>query len=148
MKRARRFAAAALAFAAAAAAAPAGEPLPNPRAARGAEAARAPAAGEIDLVPSAPSAAARLEQIRERVQAAVVYPRAARERGIQGVARIQFRVDPAGRAAQVTTVKASGSPMLDGAAEQAARDARGLPQLYGWVQIPVRFALDGRGPAR
>jgi len=99
---------------------------------------------EIDLVPSPPSAAERLEVIRQRVQAAVVYPQAARERGIQGIARIQFRIDLAGRAAEVITIESSGSPMLDTAAEQAARDARDLPQLYGYVRIPVRFALERR----
>jgi protein TonB len=132
-----------LAFAAAAAALRAGEPR------RGVDA--APAQGEsraeIDLVPSPPSAAERLEAIRQRVQAAVVYPQAARERGIQGVARIQFRIDAAGRAAEVITVESSGSPMLDTAAEQAARDARELPQLTGWVRIPVRFALAPRTAA-
>jgi protein TonB len=103
-------------------------------------------AGEIDLVAAPPSAEARLEQVRERVQAAVVYPAAARERGIQGVARIQFRVDPAGRAADVITVESSGSPLLDRAAQKAALAARTLPQLYGWVRIPVRFELARRAP--
>jgi len=101
-------------------------------------------AGEIDLVATPPSAEMRLEQIRERVQAAVVYPQTARERGIQGVARIQFRVDPAGRAADVVTVESSGSQLLDKAAQSAALNARGLPQLFGWVRIPVRFELARR----
>jgi protein TonB len=101
-------------------------------------------AGEVDLVAAPPTPEARLEQIRERVQAAVVYPPAARERGIQGVARIQFRVDPAGRAADVVTVESSGSRLLDSAAQEAARDARALPQLFGWVRIPVRFELARR----
>ncbi|MBM4384172.1 MAG: energy transducer TonB [Deltaproteobacteria bacterium] len=101
-------------------------------------------AGEVDLVAAPPNPEVRLEQIRERVQAAVVYPPAARERGIQGVARIQFRIDPAGRAADVVTVESSGSQLLDGAALQAARDALTLPQLYGWVRIPVRFELARR----
>jgi periplasmic protein TonB len=108
---------------------------------------QAGAHAEIDLVPSPPSAAERLEAIRQRVQAAVVYPQTARERGIQGVARIQFRIDPAGRAAEVITVESSGSSLLDTAAEQAARDARELPQLYGYVRIPVRFALEPRTAA-
>jgi len=104
--------------------------------------------GEIDLVPTPPSVAERLERIRERVQAAVVYPQAARERGIEGVARVQFRVDPRGRAAEVLTVESSGSKLLDGAAEAAARDATELPQIYGLVRIPVRFELAARGAMR
>ena len=105
---------------------------------------RAGEPAEVDLVPLAPSAEERLEQIRQRVQDAVVYPRAARERGLQGVARIQFRVDAAGRAAEIATVESSGSALLDRAAEQAARDAQALPSIYGWVRIPVRFSLERR----
>jgi TonB family protein len=106
----------------------------------------APAAGdapqrEVDALPQPPSPEQRLEQIRERVQAAVVYPARARERGLEGTARIQFRVAPSGRADAVSTLESSGSGLLDAAAEQAARDARALPQLYGWVRIPVRFEL-------
>lgn len=102
----------------------------------------APTTAEIDLVATPPSAEQRLEAIRARVQDAVVYPQPARERGVQGVARIQFRIAPEGRAAEVATVSTSGSRLLDRAAEQAARDARELPQLYGWVRIPVRFELE------
>jgi protein TonB len=104
----------------------------------------APTTTEIDLVATPPSAGQRLEMIRERVQDAVVYPQTARERGIEGTARIQFRIAPDGRAAEIATVASSGSELLDSAAEQAARNARALPQLYGWVRIPVRFALEGR----
>jgi len=143
MTRLRAWAAACLALAAAVAPGRAGEPRRESGAAR----AHDDSLAEIDLVPSPPSAAERLEAIRQRVQAAVVYPKAARERGIQGVARIQFRIDPAGRAAEVITIESSGSRMLDEAAEQAARDARELPQLYGWVRIPVRFALEPRTAA-
>lgn len=104
----------------------------------------APTTGEIDLVATPPSAEQRLETIRARVQDAVVYPQAARERGIEGVARIQFRIAVDGRAAEIATVASSGSELLDSAAEQAARNARQLPQLYGWVRIPVRFELLAR----
>ncbi len=97
---------------------------------------------EIDAVPALPSPAERLEEIRARVQAAVVYPPRARELGIEGVARIQFRIAPDGRAAEITTVEGSGSRLLDAAAEQGARDAGRLPPLYGWVRIPVRFSLE------
>lgn len=104
----------------------------------------APTTTEIDLVATPPTAEQRLETIRERVQDAVVYPHTARERGIEGTARIQFRIAPDGRAAEIATVASSGSALLDSAAEQAARNARTLPQLYGWVRIPVRFELLAR----
>ena len=69
-------------------------------------------------------------------------PQTCRTCGGQGVVRIQFRIDALGRAAEVITVESSGSRLLDTAAEQAARDARELPQLYGWVRVPVRFTLE------
>lgn len=142
MTRLRTGAALALSLAAAVAPVRAGEPLLAPRAS--ARPQTPPRAVEIDRVPMPPSAAERLEAIRQRVQERVVYPHAARERGIQGIARIQFRIDEAGRAAEIATVESSGSRLLDGAAERAARDARELPPLAGWVRIPVRFALHGR----
>ena len=132
MRRTRRCAAVAVAFAIVAAAMRAGAPTNR----------ETPA--EIDLAATPPSAEERLETIRARVQEAVVYPQAARERGIEGVARIQFRIAPDGRAAEIATVVSSGSDLLDGAALLAARNARALPQLYGWVRIPVRFELRAR----
>lgn len=140
MRRVRILGAAVVAFAAAAAPARAGEP----RRADASSSARLEASAEIDLVPMPPSAQERLDAIRQRVQEAVRYPQAARERGIQGVARIQFRIDAEGRAAGVITVESSGSGLLDAAAEDAARNARELPQLYGWVLVPVRFELAPR----
>ena len=134
MKLLRTGAAVVVAFVIAAAAARAGTPT----------IAETPA--EIDLVATPPSPEERLEAIRARVQAVVVYPLAARERGIEGVARIQFRIAPNGRAAEIATVASSGSELLDSAALEAARDARELPQLYGWVRIPVRFDLLAHGP--
>jgi TonB family protein len=102
---------------------------------------------EIDAVPARPSPELRLEEIRARVQAAVVYPDRARERGLEGVAHIQFRIDAGGRAADVETFASSGHRLLDRAAEQAARDAGLLPAIYGWIRVPVRFSLSAAGPA-
>jgi TonB family protein len=104
-----------------------------------------PASGEsVDLLPLGPSPQARLEEIRRRVQAAVVYPARARELGLQGTTRIQFEVGHDGRAHEVATVQSSGHVLLDRAAERGALDARQLPPLYGRIRIPIRFELDRR----
>lgn len=98
-------------------------------------------AGEIDAVPSGRSAQERIDEIRRRVQEAVIYPEAARQRGIHGTTRIQFEVSAAGRAKDVTTVESSGSGLLDAAALQSAHDAAPLPYVFGRLRIPVVFEL-------
>lgn len=97
-----------------------------------------------DAIATPPSVAERVEEIRRRVQEAVVYPELARRRGITGVTRIRFAVDATGRASQVETVDTSGSTLLDEAAEKGARDASDLPYVYGQLEVPIRFALSGR----
>ena len=91
--------------------------------------------------PPGPSLAERLEQIRSRVQEAVVYPPEARSRGITGVTRIRFEIAEDGRAEKIRTVATSGSTLLDLAAEQGAADAGELPMVYGRVEVPIRFEL-------
>ena len=103
----------------------------------------APESGPVDAIPLGPSPAARLEEIRRRVQEAVIYPERARELGLEGIARIQFEIGADGLARAIATVESSGHPLLDRAAERGARDAGRLPQIYGLIRIPVRFELDG-----
>jgi TonB family protein len=102
----------------------------------------APPAEPVDALPFAPSPEARLDEIRRRVQAAVVYPRRARELGLEGTARIQFEIGADGLARDVATVESSGHALLDRAAERGALDAGRLPPLYGRIRIPVRFQLE------
>lgn len=104
----------------------------------------APPVESVDLLPLGPSPKARLDEIRRRVQAAVVYPARARELGLEGTTRIQFQVGNDGLAHGVGVVDSSGHPLLDQAAERGALDAGQLPPLYGRIRIPVRFELDGR----
>jgi protein TonB len=104
----------------------------------------APPEASVDALPLGPSPEARLDEIRRRVQAAVVYPPRARELGLEGTTRIQFQVGSDGRAHEVAVVDSSGHALLDRAAERGALDAGRLPPLYGRIRIPVRFELDGR----
>ena len=97
--------------------------------------------GPVDAVPMGPSPEERLDEIRRRIQAAVVYPTRARELGWQGTSRIQFRVGNDGLARELSTVGTSGHALLDRAALRGARDAGQLPPLYGWIRIPIEFDL-------
>jgi len=94
-----------------------------------------------DALPPGPTLAERLEEIRSRVQEAVVYPSEARSRGITGVTRIRFEIAEDGRAEKIRTVATSGSALLDAAAEQGAAHAGALPRVYGRVEVPIRFEL-------
>ena len=94
-----------------------------------------------DALPPGPSLAERLEEIRNRVQDAVVYPQEARSRGVTGVTRIRFEIADDGRAEKIRTVATSGNTLLDDAAERGAADAGELPRVYGRVEVPIRFEL-------
>jgi len=100
-----------------------------------------PEGSAVDAIPLGPSPAERLDEIRRRVQAAVIYPERARDLGLEGTARIQFEIGSDGLARAVTTVESSGHALLDQAAERGALDAGRLPALYGRIRIPVRFEL-------
>lgn len=97
---------------------------------------------QIDAMPMGPSPQERIDEIRRKVQKALVYPPQARRRGISGTSRIQFAIDAEGQPIGVTTIQSSGSRLLDRAAVQSARDAAPLPFLYGTLRIPVVFDLE------
>jgi TonB family protein len=94
-----------------------------------------------DAAPRGPSAAERLEEIRRRVQAAVVYPPIAHARGVAGETRVAFRILADGRPDAIRTAGSSGSATLDRAAEQAVTAAAPFPPMIGQVVVPVRFVL-------
>lgn len=96
----------------------------------------------VDGMPAPPSVEERLEEIRRRLQAALVYPPIARKRGLEGVTRIRFTIGVGGYAEDVETAASSGHRMLDRAAEQCARDAGQLPRVLGRLDVPIRFSLD------
>jgi protein TonB len=102
-----------------------------------------PPAPWLDAVPQGPSVAARLEEIRRRVEAALAYPPDARWRDQGGAALVEFEIGSDGRAREVRLARSSGLASLDRAATRAVEDAGELPYVYGRLRIPVRFALDG-----
>ncbi|MCP5059940.1 MAG: energy transducer TonB [bacterium] len=97
---------------------------------------------EIDAMPEAPTVMARIAEIRQRVQEAVVYPPVARRRGVEGTTLIEFLIDAQGRASEISTVESSGSKALDAAAELGAQEAAPLPYVFGRLRIPVVFEIN------
>lgn len=96
----------------------------------------------VDVAPSGPSVDARLAEIRRRIQAAVLYPKPARARGLEGVATVGFEIDRgSGLAHGIALVATSGHPSLDRAAEKSVVRAGELPWVYGRLEVPVRFSL-------
>lgn len=74
----------------------------------------------------------------ERVKS---YPRLARERGIEGVVRLRFRVRPQGGVERVEIVRSSGSEILDTASVSTLYRAGPMPYVNGWVEVPIAYVL-------
>jgi len=79
-----------------------------------------------------------------------VYPDEARKQGIEGTVHIKARVGEDGKVQEASVAK-SAHPLLDESALAAVRKASFKPAVKDghaisfWVQIPVKFALDGHG---
>jgi protein TonB len=112
---------------------------PSPPPARGAAAPER--ARLVDAEPAGPSIAARLEEIRRRLQAALDYPPIARRQGLEGVAWVRFEIDHGGAAHDVALARSSGHAILDRAARRTVHRAGPLPWVYGRIEVPIRFSL-------
>lgn len=90
--------------------------------------------------------AAYLARWRERIQAGLRYPSAARRRGLGGRVELEITLDVAGRV-QAARVVRSAHPLLDDAALDSVRSLGpepfppGLPPRSLTVRLPVVFAL-------
>ena len=98
-----------------------------------------------DALPPAPSLADRLEEIRRRVQEAVVYPPRARSNGITGVTRIRFQIADDAVAAEIYTVETSGSTLLDRAAEHQRVAIRHQLTILADEKLHGHFPIDNHG---
>ena len=96
----------------------------------------------VDALPTGPTVEERLAEIRRRIQEALVYPRLARARQLEGVSVVSFTIGRDGEPEGLEVADSSGHPSLDRAAKRCVRDAAPLPWVYGRVQVPVRFELD------
>jgi TonB family protein len=98
----------------------------------------------VDAVPQGPSVAARLAEIRRRIQAALVYPPLARMQRVEGEALVRFAIEHDGTTRDILLHRSSGKPSLDRAARLAVAAAEPLPWVYGRLEVPVRFELEDR----
>jgi TonB family protein len=98
----------------------------------------------VDAVPLGPSVAARLAEIRRRIEAALVYPPLARLQRVEGEVLVRFEIGHDGAPREVRVFRASGKPSLDRAATRAVAAAAPLPWVYGRLEVPVRFELEER----
>ena len=75
------------------------------------------------------------------LERAKTYPRMARERGIQGVVRVRFKLRPTGDVETVEIVKSSGYDVLDTASIRTVYRAAPMPYVNGWVEVPMAYVL-------
>jgi protein TonB len=65
----------------------------------------------------------------------------ARERGIEGVVRLRFRLSPSGSIERVEVTKSSGHTILDTASVNTVYRAGPMPYVSGWVDVPIAYVL-------
>jgi protein TonB len=79
--------------------------------------------------------------IESAIERAKNYPRLARERGVEGVVRIRFRLNTEGFIEKIEVIESSGSEILDKASIQAVYRAAPMPVVSGWVEVPIKYVL-------
>lgn len=79
--------------------------------------------------------------IQAALERAKNYPRMARERGIEGVVHVRFRILPSGDVERVEILKSSGHAILDSASIKTVYQSRPLPYVTGWVEVPIAYEL-------
>ncbi len=87
--------------------------------------------------------------VRSRIEAAKIYPLAARWRHIEGTVVIAFHLSKSGKLLTADIIKSSGSPLLDEAALNAVRRGAPFPEFYNeknevppGMTIDLKFILD------
>ena len=104
----------------------------------------APGAGRGEVPPEFGPYLARF---RQRIQESLVYPLAARRRGLAGRVEIEVVLEPSGRIRDVAVVSSSSHALLDEAAVEAVRSLQPLPlpeqpkRQALRVRLPVVFQL-------
>jgi TonB family protein len=109
----------------------------------GAEAGPPAATGSQDGIVQAGSAfsSEQWQRLHDAIEKAKTYPRLARERGVEGVVLVRFKVAPSGKIEKVDVVKSSGSDILDQASIRTVQRAAPMPYLNGWVEVPMSYIL-------
>ena len=79
--------------------------------------------------------------IESAIEKSKKYPRLARERGIQGVVHVRFKLTTSGDVETVEIVKSSGYDILDDASVRTVYRAVPMPYVNGWVEVPIAYVL-------
>ncbi len=82
-----------------------------------------------------------LARFRQRVQDALVYPLAARRRGLAGTVELDVLIGPEGRVQRVELASTSFHAMLDEAAIETVREMAPLPLPDGLPRRPLKVKL-------
>ena len=82
-----------------------------------------------------------LARFRQRIQELVIYPLAARRRGLAGRVEIELLLEPSGRVREVAVVASSSHDLLDEAAVEAVRALQPLPLPEHLPRRPLRVRL-------
>jgi protein TonB len=103
---------------------------------------QAGAGGEARVAAGARALDAYEAAVRAAIERAQVMPRAVRDRGISGTARLELSLAGDGRLARVRLAAPSGSGLIDAAALAAARRAVLPPPPPGFAVQGLRFVVD------
>lgn len=103
------------------------------------EAISAPGTGQVSGIGTI--SAEQWAVIESQIERAKKYPRFARERGIQGVVRVRFKLKPTGEVDQVEISKSSGYAVLDTASVKTVYRASPMPYVSGWVTVPITYMV-------
>jgi periplasmic protein TonB len=82
-----------------------------------------------------------LARFRERIQETVVYPLAARRRGLAGRVEVELLLEPSGRVRDLAVVSSSSHTVLDDAAVEAVRSLQPMPLPEHLPRRPLRVRL-------
>jgi protein TonB len=82
-----------------------------------------------------------LASFRQRIQELVVYPLAARRRGLAGRVEVEVILEPSGRVRDVTVAASSSHSLLDEAAIEAVRSLKPVPLPENLPRRPLRVRL-------
>jgi protein TonB len=80
--------------------------------------------------------------IESAIEQSKNYPRIARERGIEGVVHIRFKLRQSGDVDTIEIVKSSGHDILDSASIRTVYRAAPMPYVAGWIEVPIAYVLN------
>jgi TonB family protein len=97
--------------------------------------------GQVSRGGSALIAPEQWQLIQTAIERVKNYPRLARQRGMEGVVRLRFKLNPSGSVDKVEIIRSSGHMILDTASVNTVYRAAPMPYVGGWVEVPLEYVL-------